>query len=225
MESTLVITEDGSHSLFNKTLNEHYHSTHGAIQESNHVFIDAGLHFINNNNKQGNSINILEVGLGTGLNAFLTLLEAQKNAIKIAYTAVEAFPISISLADQLNYVEQLHEQKNQAHFDNIHSCEWGNSIKFSDHFNFMKIKDTLQTVNLTTLFDLIYFDAFAPDVQPDMWTEEVFTKLYNATSINGALVTYCAKGVVKRTLKKVGYTVESIPGPPGKREMVRAIKQ
>ncbi|MCW3086606.1 MAG: SAM-dependent methyltransferase [Bacteroidetes bacterium] len=231
MNKELIKTEDGSHSLYVKELNEHYHSTHGAIQESKHVFIEAGLkHFCAA--FSGNQINILEIGLGTGLNALLTFFETKKISQTIDYTALEAFPISSELAKQLNYVELLSEKNSHAKadlqntFDQLHDSEWGKKNAISDQFNFKKIKETLQQIVFENeQFDLIYFDAFGPPVQPEMWTEPIFQKIYNATKSNGILVTYCAKGEVKRTLKKVGFTVESIPGPPEKREMIRAKKE
>lgn len=228
MKPSLIKTEDGSHSLFIKDLNEHYHSIHGAIQESKHVFINAGLKQILP--KKPLTISILEIGLGTGLNALLTFMESEQFAGTINYTALEAFPIDRELAKELNYPELLghSELNNEANlrsiFNTLHSCDWKKQIAISEQFNFYKIKNTLQKVDLKKSFDLIYFDAFGPPVQPEMWTEELFSKIFSATEANGCLVTYCAKGEVKRTLKKVGYRVESLAGPPGKREMVRAVK-
>ncbi len=229
METSLIKTEDGSHSLYVKELNEHYHSIHGAIQESKHVFINAGLQ--QSISKSPSSISILEIGLGTGLNALLTFIESQKNIRTIHYTALEAFPIGIELVKELNYPELLAtcELNNEASlrsvFNTLHSCEWQKEIAISENFIFQKIKNTLQKAEFINTYDLIYFDAFGPPVQPEMWTEELFSKIFSATNSNGILVTYCAKGEVKRTLKKVGFTVESIPGPPGKREMIRGNKK
>ncbi len=231
MNTELIKTEDGSHSLYVKELNEHYHSTHGAIQESKHVFIEAGLkHFFATH--QTEKINILEIGLGTGLNTLLTFLETQDLSQTTDYTAVEAFPISSELAKKLNYVELLSNENEalqadlQHTFNLLHDSEWEKKIPLSNHFHFKKIKKTLQQVNFENeQFGLVYFDAFGPPVQPEMWTEMIFQKIYKATKPGGMLVTYCAKGEVKRTLKKVGFTIESIPGPPGKREMVRAKKE
>lgn len=221
MHHQLITTSDGSHTLHIPELGENYHSTHGAIQESKHVFIEAGL-------KQfaaAEKINIFEVGLGTGLNAFLTFLETSGTKKQIDYTSIEAFPIKQELAEQLNYVGQLNAAEHKNVFDSIHSSEWERQIALSSHFNFRKHQLTLQQIELpSNHFDLIYFDAFGPPVQPEMWTEAIFSKIYEATKNGGLVTTYCAKGEVKRTLKKVGFRVESLPGPPGKREMIRAHK-
>jgi tRNA U34 5-methylaminomethyl-2-thiouridine-forming methyltransferase MnmC len=229
MERTLIKTADGSHSLYVEDLDEHYHSIHGAIQESIHVFINTGLKFIASQTTQ---INILEIGLGTGLNALLTYIEAEKLNLKINYTSLEAFPLSIDLVKELNYLNLLNEPGHASPptggsasvFHQFHTCEWNKEISFSKKFTFKKIHNTLQAVEFKDQFQLIYFDAFGPRVQPEMWTEELFSKIYEATKPQGCLVTYCAKGEVKRTLKKVGYTVETLPGPPRKREMVRGTK-
>lgn len=228
MKRELITTADGSHSLYVRDLDEHYHSIHGAIQESKHVFIETGLkHIVSKNFKE---INILEIGFGTGLNALLTLMEAEKLNIKINYTSLEAYPLNIELTGVLNYVELLSRSENadevnlKTIFDKLHSSDWKKEIQFSKNFSLNKLQNTLQEIKFNKTFDLIYFDAFGPRVQPEMWTEEVFSKIFEATGPQGCLVTYCAKGEVKRTLKKVGYTVESLPGPPRKREMVRGTK-
>lgn len=221
----IIKTADGSHSIYVKELDEHYHSIHGAIQEAQHVFIKMGLtHVASTLPDPTTPINILEIGLGTGLNSFITFIEAKKAGLTINYTALEAYPISAELAGKLNYIELLNEQKNQAVYNKIHSCEWNEVTPLSDQFTIHKINNTLQEVVFLDTYHLIYFDAFGPRVQPEMWTEDVFRKLYAVTKPNGCLVTYCAKGEVKRTLKKVGFTVETLQGPPGKREMVRAVK-
>lgn len=242
MEPKLIITADGSHSLYIEGLNEHYHSIHGAIQESKHVFINAGLKqklsslkvlpfgkiepF--NDGTHSSQLNILEIGLGTGLNALLTFNETNQSAVNINYTALEAFPINISLASELNYVDllnsELYNLQLASVFKQIHNSEWEKEILLSENFTINKIKNTLQHVAFNNTYDLIYFDAFGPPVQHEMWTEEMFAKIYNVTKPEGVLVTYCAKGEVKRILKRVGFIVESLPGPPGKREMVRAKK-
>lgn len=230
MQPEVIVTNDGSHSLYIKALDEHYHSINGAIQESKHIFINAGLRYIlANKTNCYEKINILEIGLGTGLNALLTFAEMQNLKIHIYYSAVEAYPIHKKLVDQLNYAALLNTiNKNNIDlnfiFQLIHSSEWEKQISFSDNFTFHKIKDKLQTAHFNEMYNIIYFDAFAPAVQPEMWTEKVFIKLFSALNKNGILVTYCAKGEVKRMLKKVGFTIESLQGPPGKREMIRAIK-
>ena len=228
MNHELITTADGSHSLYVKDLDEHYHSIHGAIQESLHVFIETGLHHLRSKGLQ--TINILEIGFGTGLNALLTQMEAENLNLKVNYTSLEAYPLNIELLNELNYVELLSdaEKINESHlkttFDQLHICDWEKENKISENFILQKAKNTLQEIKFSKTFDLIYFDAFGPRVQPEMWTEELFSKIYAATNSLGCLVTYCAKGEVKRTLKKVGFVVETLPGPPRKREMVRGTK-
>jgi tRNA U34 5-methylaminomethyl-2-thiouridine-forming methyltransferase MnmC len=228
MQPTLIQTADGSHSLYLKELDEHYHSIHGAIQEGKHVFIETGLKKIPlpyHKTEEGKStIDILEIGLGTGLNAFLTYLERANITAQINYTALEAYPLNSEIIAQLNYLELLSAKQHQTLFNKIHECSWEQLNQLDVNFYIHKIKNTLQQVVFSKQFDIIYFDAFGPRVQPEMWTEDIFTKIYSATKPNGFIVTYCAKGEVKRTLKKVGFTVESLPGPPRKREMVRATK-
>lgn len=225
MKTEIIRTADGSHSIYLKELDERYHSIHGAILESKHVFIKMGLsHIASTLPNLTSSIHILEIGLGTGLNAFLTFIESTRTDLKIKYTALEAYPISMDLAEKLNYIELLNEENNRSIYNKIHTCGWNEAISLSDLFTIHKINNTLQKVIFEDSYHLIYFDAFGPRVQPEMWTEDIFTKLYAVTKPNGCLVTYCAKGEVKRTLRKVGYTVETLQGPPGKREMVRALK-
>ena len=228
MEHTIIQTADGSHSLYVKHLDEHYHSIHGAIQESKHVFIETGFrHFLSQTNS---AINILEIGFGTGLNALLTYMEAERLDKKINYTSLEAYPLDMKLITELNYITLLADtsssdnQDLKSKFELLHSSDWEKENFLSETFSLRKIKNTLQEIRFDNTFDLIYFDAFGPRVQPEMWTEELFKKIFTATNPNGSLVTYCAKGEVKRTLKKVGFIVETLPGPPGKREMVRGRK-
>lgn len=220
MKPELIKTADGSHSLFLKDLDEHYHSVHGAIQESKHVFLQAGLSQFNDKK----SISILEIGFGTGLNALLTLIENKNSNRVIDYTTLEAFPLEMEVVNQLNYVQELNASDYHSIYLKMHESEWETKISIHHNFNFTKVKNTLQEVSFPQQYDLIYFDAFGPRVQPELWTEEVFTKIYNATAKGGMLVTYCAKGEVKRTLKKVGFVLETLPGPPGKREMIRVTK-
>ncbi len=228
MNLQLITTADGSHSIYVKELDEHYHSIHGAIQEALHVFINTGLKYLHL--KKYARINILEVGFGTGLNTLLTFIEAEKLNIHVNYTSLEAFPLEKNMLDSLNYVELISGlyKEDQAFirskYKQVHTCEWEKQIKLSDYFTLHKIKNTLQEVKFESTFDLIFFDAFGPRVQPEMWSEELFSKIYESTNSNGCLVTYCAKGEVKRSLKKVGFLVETLPGPPRKREMVRGTK-
>ena len=217
----LKITEDGSHTLYVEALDETYHSTHGDIQESLHVFINAGLNYCSKSH-----LRVLEIGFGTGLNAFLTLLATKKQGVKINYTSLEAFPLENEIIEQLNYTNALRlDSKEKEQFTLLHKVEWESYQKITDWFNLKKIKKELLNYQAEEQFDLIYFDAFGPNVQPEMWIKNIFTEMYNCLSNGGVLVTYCAKGSVKRTLKEVGFNLEGLPGPPGKREMTRAIKK
>jgi tRNA U34 5-methylaminomethyl-2-thiouridine-forming methyltransferase MnmC len=216
----LIVTEDGSHTLYNPDLKEHYHSTHGAIQEGMHVFIAAGLREVA---KKKKSIRILEVGFGTGLNCMLTMLEAWRTGLKIEYDALEPYPLSERLLCTLNYAGLLDFHDNPCDFELIHTENEG-EIEVSDTFQLIKYKQGIQAFTPEGTYDLIYMDAFAPQVQPDMWTEKVFKKLFDCLPEGGILVTYCAQGQVKRNMKAAGFTLDRLPGPPGKREMTRAVK-
>jgi tRNA U34 5-methylaminomethyl-2-thiouridine-forming methyltransferase MnmC len=221
-DNVLITTEDGSHSLTSAQFGVNYHSVHGAIQESKHVFIQSGLHALIHQSPV--SLNILEMGLGTGLNLLLTMIEIEKLNIQINYTALEAYPISVSTARNLNYLELLNRRELKADFLFIHQCEFENSYTLCPNLSFQKFKSQLENIDFKQKFNLIYFDAFAPEDQPELWTIEIFKKLFNASHHKGVLVTYCAKGEVRRSLQSVGWEVERIPGPSGKREMIRAIK-
>ncbi len=229
----LIKTGDGSHSLYVEELNEHYHSIHGALQESKHVFIEAGFKpttSIWTCGKKNREISILEIGLGTGLNVLLTMIENQMEKLPVFYTAVEAYPVATDLLNLLNYPDLLmdsHNNKNnlQLFFNAIHSCGWNTTVEITDKFKLNKVNDTLQQVQLEEKYNLVYYDAFGPTAQPEMWTEDIFLKLWNLMENQGLLVTYCAKGSVKRLIKKIGFELETLKGPPGKREMIRAKKQ
>jgi tRNA U34 5-methylaminomethyl-2-thiouridine-forming methyltransferase MnmC len=220
MNRELVITKDGSHTLFVPELNEHYHSIFGAIQESKHVFIKEGLNYLNRK-----SITIFEIGLGTGLNAILTLMEAVQNNFRLEYYAIEKFPLDIKIIYQLNYPEllKLNEQEKEL-FYKMHKTGWGIKTEFNNNFSLTKIKNDITEFTIPFSYDIVYFDAFAPGKQPEMWSKNVFQKLYNNLNPKGILTTYCSKGGVKRTLMSLEYRVESIPGPRGKREIIRAQK-
>ena len=220
MERYLIIekTSDGSDTIFVPSLDEHYHSIHGAKQESLHVFISAGLSCIK---KDLSSIKILEVGFGTGLNAILTIEYALKNNLKINYRTVELYPIDIKLIDQLNYNDM------NSSFKKIHHSLWNKEVEISENFILKKVETDFSQNRESisdSYFDLIFFDAFAPDKQAEMWTQSIFDDLYIHTNPNGILCTYCAKGSVRRMLQQAGYSVERLPGPPGKREMIRATR-
>jgi len=214
------ITADGSHTLYVPNLDETYHSSHGAIQEAMHVFINAGLNFINKSD-----LKVLEIGFGTGLNAFLTLLEASKRSRNIKYTSLEAYPLDQEIISQLNYTEELNSTPKEIElFNELHQVEWESYQQITEQFRLSKKQVKLSEFKPTEQFDVIYFDAFGPRVQPNMWTVPIFEAMYKCLAKDGVLVTYCAKGSVKRALKEVGFEIEALPGPPGKREMTRAIK-
>jgi tRNA U34 5-methylaminomethyl-2-thiouridine-forming methyltransferase MnmC len=213
-------TQDGSHSVFSEQYGVSYHSRYGAIQESRHVFIESALFYMLPAQKE---LSILEIGLGTGLNAVLTLLEAERHGANIHYEAIEAFPLSLEQARQLNYPSLLGNLADD-YFLQLHLLGWGSAHQLTPHFSFCKHRQHFEEVDYEAAFDIIYFDAFAPDAQPELWEANVMARMYQALKPTGILVTYCAKGAVKRTLKEVGFTIEALKGPPGKREMTRAQK-
>jgi tRNA U34 5-methylaminomethyl-2-thiouridine-forming methyltransferase MnmC len=163
----------------------------------------------------------LEIGFGTGLNALLTAIETEKMAKTIHYTTLEKFPVPTKTALQLNYSDLTAQN---ILFENIQKAEWGKVVEISKAFSIKKIECDFTDATFNEKFDLVYFDAFSPEKQPEMWTEEQFLKIYNACNAGAILTTYCAKGIVRRTLQAVGFNVERLPGPPGKREILRAIK-
>lgn len=221
MERKIIITADGSHSLFIPSMDENYHSVHGAIGESMHVFINAGL-----KKCKQQHIRILEVGFGTGLNALLTLIETLGSNISIHYTGIEKYPLIKEEYSDLNYPDILGKEKKDS-FLKMHGCEWEKDIEIRENFILRKIKADLThyEFNEESLFDLVYFDAFAPNKQPDLWNTDIYRKIYNNCSDEAILVTYCAKGIVRRELVSAGFSAERLPGPPGKFEMLRAIKR
>jgi tRNA U34 5-methylaminomethyl-2-thiouridine-forming methyltransferase MnmC len=220
MELKIVMTEDGSHTLAVSALDEHYHSIHGASSESLHVFIDAGLKKVLQDKTQ---INILEIGFGTGLNALLTFQELSVKNIFCEYTGIELYPVPEEIYSALNYPEILSIPSKT--FYSLHQCEWNKKINISDFFILQKIRTSAVDMQLIeSYYDLVYFDAFGPDKQPEIWSEEIFKKISDSMKTGGILTTYSTKGSVKRILKKTGFTIEKLPGPKGKREILRAIK-
>ena len=215
----IVQTADGSSTLYVPFWDEHYHSVHGAVQESNHVFIRAGFDRCSGQDK----IRILEVGLGTGLNAWLTSIRALSSGQAVYYRGLEAFPLTMDEITALNYTEGKDRQDIEL-FENIYRADWNTDVQIYPGFILHKEKTFLQQWTTDDSYDLIYFDAFAPSAQDDLWTEEIFSKLYHAVNPGGSLVTYCAKGSVRRAMKAAGWQVEKLQGPPGKREMTRAFK-
>jgi tRNA U34 5-methylaminomethyl-2-thiouridine-forming methyltransferase MnmC len=229
----LIITGDGSHTLYVPSLNEHYHSVFGAVQESRHIYIGAGLNYPG---PVSGSVNLLEVGFGTGLNALLTCLEAESLGIIVRYQSLEMYPLSVEMTSQLNFPEQMTSQIKSgiemtsqtipALFRKIHAAPWNEWAEITEWFIVNKTHADLKTfVADPELFDLVYFDAFGPDVQPQMWTADIFRMLFRAMKPGAVLVTYSTKGVVKRNLKSAGFEIEKLPGPPGKREILRAARK
>ncbi|WP_343485693.1 tRNA (5-methylaminomethyl-2-thiouridine)(34)-methyltransferase MnmD [Allomuricauda sp. d1] len=219
MQRKIIITGDGSKTIQISDWDEQYHSKHGAVQEAYHVFIKKGLQLFNNEH-----ISILEIGFGTGLNALITLMESKKLGLKIDYTGVEAYPVSIEEIAQLNYIEVLDVENFKEHFESMHNTPWEESIAITPDFNLKKQQKDFKEIADDQQYHLIYFDAFGARVQPELWTESVFSGMYTALKANGILVTYAAKGSVRRAMQHVGFQVERLEGPPGKREMLRARK-
>lgn len=221
MERGIIVTKDGSHSIAVPELNVTYHSIHGAIQESRHVFIEAGLkHLLRQTTNE--QISILEVGFGTGLNALLTAIEVEGTETSIYYVALEPFPLGIEQANSLNFCEQLQRNDLADDFIKMHNCEWNKSIALTENVLLHKSNATLQKFEHATKFNLIYYDAFAPLAQPELWTKETFENLFPLLKPNGILVTYCSKGDVRRAMIAAGFDIKKLSGPPGKREMIRA---
>ncbi len=223
MKREIIKTGDGSATIYLPDWNEHYHSKHGAVQEALHVFIKSGYHHYLT--KQGlKEISILEIGFGTGLNALLTLVEAERSKVKVNYTGVEAYPVSAKEVSALEYAEVVLEEKAPEVFKKLHHTEWEKRSEISAFFSLQKEKKFFSEISEKEEFDLIYFDAFGPRVQPELWSEEVFQNMYSALKSKGVLVTYSAKGDVRRAMQSSGFFVERLEGPPGKREMLRATK-
>lgn len=217
----IIQTTDGSHSLYSEEYGSSYHSKHGAVQESLHVFIEHGLRYKAASLRE---INILEMGFGTGLNAWLALLEAEKLGLKINYTSVEAHPLPLDFALQLNYPEQLPVENGKQYFEQIHQSAWSDWVEITSCFTLKKIAGKLEELDLPPGFNLIFYDAFDPATQPALWEAPMMERMFAVLASDGILVTYCAKGAFRRTLKTVGFKVEVLLGPPKKREMTRAIK-
>lgn len=220
MKREIFQTLDGSTTIHLPEWNESYHSKHGAIQEAYHVFISNGLSLF-----QNKPISILEIGFGTGLNTFITFLEASKTTQIIDYVGVEAYPVSPEEVLQMNYVSELNALKQKAIFEIMHDSKWEEKIAISDNFTLTKRNQFFKDIKDINAFDLIYFDAFGYRVQPELWSTELFKIMFNSLKPGGVLVTYAARGVVKRSMIEVGFAVEKLPGPPGKREMFRATKR
>ncbi|WP_242921281.1 tRNA (5-methylaminomethyl-2-thiouridine)(34)-methyltransferase MnmD [Pontibacter liquoris] len=215
-------TKDGSNTLYVPELNEHYHSVHGALQESQHVFIKHGLEHVLATKKD---IKVLEVGFGTGLNAILTYPFALAQKAFIQYDSIEKFPLQNDVVAELGYNQAILNPELYEAFLQMHHAPWNEPTSLIPYFTLQKIHETLEEfIAPASYYDIVYFDAFAPEKQPELWADAMFAKLYKAIRPGGVLVTYCAKGSFKRSLKAAGFTVEALPGPPGKREMTRGVK-
>ncbi len=221
MKREVFITADGSTSIHLPEINEQYHSKHGAIQEAYHVFIKHGLDaFLDKSN-----IAILEIGFGTGLNCFITYLESVKRNLIINYVGIEAYPVNTEEIKLMNYCRTLKAENETIIFTKIHAVDWETNQTIHTNFTLFKRKQFFEKIEDKNKYHLIYFDAFGARVQPELWTEVIFKKMFEALQPNGILVTYSAKGSVRRAMQVVGFTVERLPGPVGKREMLRAVKQ
>ncbi|MBO5000175.1 MAG: tRNA (5-methylaminomethyl-2-thiouridine)(34)-methyltransferase MnmD [Bacteroidaceae bacterium] len=212
-------TADGSYTLYVPELDEHYHSVKGALTESQHIFINMGL-----KHSPVTEPRILEIGLGTGLNCFLTLLAAEETRRKIHYTGIERFPLDEEVIRQLDYPTMVGKGHAEEYLS-IHQAPWEEDANLSPWFTLRKLEGDFTHYTFEKGYDIIYFDAFAPEKQPEMWEQSLFNCLYDKLNEGGILTTYCAKGVVRRMLQSAGFTVERLPGPPGgKREILRATK-
>lgn len=219
MKRSFIETADGSKSLYVHEMGETYHSKFGALQEANFVFIKNGLDLYKNQ-----SVSILEIGLGTGLNAFVTLCKAPELNLKIKYTGVEAYPLTSDEFSQLNYPEIANRIDLKADFDQLNIADWEKEVRINDFFTLTKKKMFFNEIDFEDSFDLIYFDAFGYQYQPELWSVEIFEKMYKALKKDGVLVTYACRSVIKNNMKTVGFITEKLPGPPGKREMLRCKK-
>jgi tRNA U34 5-methylaminomethyl-2-thiouridine-forming methyltransferase MnmC len=218
LKRDIIQTEDGSTSIFIPEWNESYHSKHGAIQEAYHVFIKSGFSLF-----EGKPVSILEIGFGTGLNAFITSIEAEKNNQRVNYVGVEAYPISDEEIASMNFASLIDSNKMHV-FNQIHSCPWEINNDIQTTFSLTKRKQLFQDIDDEDSFDLIYFDAFGFTLQPELWSVEIFNKMYKALRNDGVLVTYACRTAIKNAMKEAGFQIEKLPGAPGKREMLRAKK-
>lgn len=219
MKREILITADGSTTIRIPDWDENYHSSHGAIQEAKHVFMANGLDLFKNQTE----ISILEIGFGTGLNAFITFLETQ-NKEKVNYVGVEAYPIAQEEVMQMNYPSELKAISFTSIFEKLHCCDWEQEETIATHFKFTKRQQLFQDIEDKNQYNLIYFDAFGFPLQPELWSELIFKKMFDALLPNGVLVTYACRTTIKNAMITAGFAIEKLPGAPGKREMLRATK-
>lgn len=219
MKREIIKTNDGSVTIRLPEKNETYHSTFGAIQEAKHVFIQNGLdHF------KGQPVSVLEIGFGTGLNCYITYLEAMESNQELEYTGIEAYPVTPEEVLHLNYPSQLNSQNESQIFATMHSCDWEKEIFLNAKFSLTKKNMRFEDVNFIDKYNLIYFDAFGYPTQPELWTGDIFTAMYRALKHGGLLTTYACRSIIKKNMQAAGFTVKKLPGPPGKREMLVAYK-
>jgi tRNA U34 5-methylaminomethyl-2-thiouridine-forming methyltransferase MnmC len=218
LKPEIIESADGSHTLRVESLNENYHSHKGALTESLHVFLKMGLALFS----EKESIQLLEVGFGTGLNAMLTALDKDRKHVN--YTSLETYPLSWEMVSKLNYAKLSNDSKAERVFEKMHTTPWGEFAEITEGFSLRKVKSGLQVFQSDIHFDLVYYDAFAPHAQPELWEPVIWQKLFEMMIVGGVLVTYCAKGQVRRDMQAAGFKVERLEGPPGKREMIRATK-
>lgn len=214
----IISTTDGSDTLYSPQFNEHYHSTFGAISESKHIFIKEGLNF-----SKLKSLNIFELGFGTGLNVFLSFLESIEKKLTIKYTSIEKYPVELEIIKKLNY-HKLLSPENQSIFNLLHYCDWDKEININTNFKFKKILSDFNQYKFTENFDIVFFDAFSPEIQAELWSAENFKRIYSALNNYGILTTYSSKGIVKNNLREAGFIVKRLKGPEGKRHILRAEK-
>jgi tRNA U34 5-methylaminomethyl-2-thiouridine-forming methyltransferase MnmC len=219
----IIVTEDGSHSLYHEGLKETYHSFHGALQESVHVFIEKGLRFWRTKSGLPKEVDIFEVGFGTGLNALLAAQFAIENEVRVNFTSLEPFPLGLDIITQLNYAQLIGQDKLKTVFEELHNAKWDTAVEINPFFSIHKVKNKLEDFQTEERFDVLFFDAFAPSKQAELWTADLLQKCYNLLRGGGVFTTYSAKGQLKRDLKSVGFELETLPGPPGKKEMVRGV--
>lgn len=219
MKRDIIVTDDGSVTLYLREMNETYHSKFGAIQEANHVFIQNGLALT-----EGQPVAVLEIGFGTGLNAFITLLEALKSGQLVDYIGVEAYPIQPDEWAKLNYAQHLGEGGHAGVFNRMHAAAWETQLQLTNNVTLTKQQKFFDDICDVEKYNLIYFDAFGYPSQPELWSEAIFAKMYTALKPGGILVTYACRTVIRNAMKAAGFVTEKLPGPPGKREMLRARK-
>ena len=221
----LQATEDGSLTLYTSRFGEHYHSTHGAVQESRHIYTGLALEgrLATWHQDKGKALRLFEVGLGTGLNALLTALVADREQIPIHYTSIEKYPLPEEVFHHLSYEKTIGEGSDEL-LRRLHECPWREDVSITPFFTLHKVLGDLTDYTFPQALDVVYYDAFSPESQPELWEERLFLSLYDAMNWQATLATYCAKGVVRRALQHAGFSVERLPGPPGKREVLRAVK-